>query len=55
MDALKTAQAETNLIVAEWRVREALTGNNPPAADQTYKLGEEVLVYSEENKNGWTI
>lgn len=47
MEALKTAQAEMNSIVAERRVVEALTRNIPPAADRVYKLGEEVLVYSE--------
>ena len=50
MDMIKKAQAEMNTIVAERRVLAALTRDIPPAADRTYKLGEEVLVYSELNK-----
>ena len=39
-----------NSIVAERRVLAALTRDIPPAADRTYKFGEEVLVYSEREK-----
>ena len=50
MAIIKKAQAERNSILGERRVLEALTRNIPPAADRTYKLGEEVLVYSEKDK-----
>ena len=47
---IKSAQAEMNSIVAERKVLSALTRNIPPAADRVFKLGEEVLVYHEQNK-----
>ena len=50
MEIIKSAQAEMNSIVAERRVLAALTRDIPPAADRNYKLGEEVLVYSEKEK-----
>lgn len=50
MEPIKTAQAEMNSIVAERKVYAAPTRNIPPAADRTYKLGEEVLVLSEGKK-----
>ena len=53
MELIKKAQAEMNNIIAERRVLAALTRDIPPAADRTYQLGEEVLVWSEEKKQ-WT-
>ncbi len=47
---IQMAQAEMNSIVAERRVLAALTRDIPPAADRTYKIGEDVLVYSEKDK-----
>ena len=40
-----------NTIIAERKVLAALTRDNPPAADRVYNLGEEVLVYSEKEKD----
>lgn len=53
MAMIKETQAEMNCSIAERRVLTALTRDIPPAADRTYNIGEEVLVYSEEEKNGW--
>lgn len=39
-----------NLIVAVRRVLTKLTRHIAPAADRTYKLGEEVLVINEDKK-----
>ena len=39
-----------NSSIAERRIMTALTRDIPPAADRTYKLGEEVLVYNEYKK-----
>lgn len=50
MEDLKTAQAEMNPIVNERRVLTALTRKMPPATDRTYKLGQNVLAYSELKK-----
>ncbi len=50
LEMIKTAQAEMNSIVAERRVLAAVTRDVPPATDRTYKLGEDVLVYSEKEK-----
>ena len=50
LEIIKIAQAEMNSIVAERRVLAALTRDIPPAADRTYKIGEEVLIYSEKEK-----
>ena len=44
---LISAQMEMNAIVAERRIQAALTRQIPPAADRTYQLGDEVLVFSE--------
>lgn len=44
-----------NSIVTERRELEALTRNIPPAADRTYKMGEEVTVFSEQKIMDWTI
>lgn len=56
MNAIKTAQAEMNSIVAEQRVLTVLTRNILPAADRTYKLGEEELVFNEDKKGmPWSI
>lgn len=52
MEAVKTAQAEMNAIVAERRFRTALTHEISPAADRSYKVGEEVFVFSE-NRKEW--
>lgn len=41
MEAIKTAQAEMNSIVAERKVYESLTRNTPPVADRAYKLGKD--------------
>ena len=51
MNAIKTAQAEMNSIIAERGVLAALTRDIPPAADRTDKIGEEVLVFSEKDKH----
>ena len=51
MRLLATAQMEMNAIVAERRVQAALTRQIPPAADRVYQLGDEVLVFSEQDKN----
>ena len=48
MNAIKSAQAEMNSIIAECRIMTALKSDMPPAADRTYKLGEEALVYNED-------
>lgn len=40
-----------NNIIAERSVLAALKRDIPPAAYRQYKLGEEVLVYSEKDKN----
>lgn len=52
MEAIKTAQAEMTAKVAERRIRTALAHEIPPAADQSFKVGEEVLVNSENGKEG---
>lgn len=46
MKALKTAQSEINLIVAERKVCAALTHDISPVSLRTYKLDKETLVYS---------
>ena len=50
MDALQIAQKEMNSIIAERRVRTALSKEVPPAADIVYQIGEEVLFHSEKEK-----
>lgn len=50
MEALKTAQAEMSLIIAERRVLEALIEYIPSTADRIFRWEEEVLVYSELKK-----
>lgn len=50
MAALPTAQAEMHAIIAERRITSALTPDIPPAVDRHYRLGEEVLVFSEKEK-----
>jgi len=50
LEIIKTAQAEMNSIVAERKIMTALSKNVPAAADRTYKLGEEILVYNENLK-----
>lgn len=52
MEALKIAQAEMNAIVAENPILKALTREIQPAADRTYKLGQEVPVHLEQ-KEDW--
>lgn len=47
------AQAEMNAIMAERKIMTALTGDIPLAANCIYKIEEEVLVYSE-NEKKWT-
>lgn len=48
MDAINLAQAERKSVIDEVRVKIALLNNIPAAADCTHKLGEEVLIFSEE-------
>lgn len=50
LEAIKLVQAEMNSIVAERRVQMVLTKSTPPSADQTYKLREEVVIYSDLKK-----
>lgn len=50
MEILASSQAEMNAIIAEQKIRAALTRNITPAADRVHKFGEEVLVYSEKEK-----
>ena len=50
MKAPTSAQMEMNRIVSERKVLTALNRDIPPAADRSYRLGEEVLVYSETEK-----
>lgn len=47
LEAIKTAQAEMNAIVAERRIRTALAYEITPPSDRIYKVGEEVHVCSE--------
>lgn len=47
MEAIKTTQAKMNSIVEERELFEAWTRNIPPAANHSYKVGEDALVYSE--------
>lgn len=47
MEALKSTHIKMNLIVAERRVLKVPMRNISLAADQKYKLGEGVLVFSE--------
>lgn len=52
MQVPAAAQAEMNAIFAERKIMTALTGEIPPSAKRIYEMGEEVLVYSEnENKS----
>jgi hypothetical protein len=53
MAALGAAQKEMSAIVSENRITAALTHNVPSSVDRTYKVGEEVLVFREKEKN-WT-
>ena len=48
---LVSAQIEMNAIIAERRIQAALTRQIPPAAHRVYQLGDEVLVFSEIDKN----
>lgn len=50
MHANKSAQAEMISIVAERRLLTALTRDIPPTADRNNTIAEEVLAYSENNK-----
>ena len=50
MKLLISAQIEMNAIVAERRIQAALTRQIRPASDRTYQLGDEVLVFSEQDK-----
>lgn len=54
MNAIKIAEAVMNSIIAERKVLEAITKNISPAADRSYWLGEECLVYFGK-KNGWVF
>ena len=47
----KSASVEMNAIMAERRIQAALIRQIPPAAHRTYQLGDEVLVFSEQDKN----
>lgn len=48
MNAIKLSQVEMNSIVSEVRIWTSSTGDIPTTVDQTYKLGEELLVYNED-------
>ena len=50
MGLLTSGQMEMNAIIAERRIQAALTKQIPPAADRTYRLGDEVLVFCEQDK-----
>ena len=50
MDILRSAQMEINAIIAERRILRALNRDIPPASDRVYRLGDEVLVYTEKDK-----
>lgn len=52
MEALKTAQWETNSIVAERSVLEVLTRNIRPAVDRKYNFGYEILAHLGTIKRG---
>ena len=51
MRLLIFAQMEMNATIAERRIQAELTKQIPPAADRTYQIGDEVLVFSEQDKN----
>lgn len=50
MEALKSAQEVMNSIETERLALKALPGNNPHVSERNYKLGEDVLVYSDIRK-----
>lgn len=52
MKTVATAQAELNAIIAKQRIQSASTNEIPPPADGQYKLEEEILVYSKQEKRG---
>lgn len=54
MDALKTAQDETNSMFVQRKDWETLTKNVPPAADRKYNLGDQIVIYSETEKE-WIV
>lgn len=47
---IKEVQSITNSIIAEWHVLGALTTDIPPTTDRVYNIGEDVLVYYENEK-----
>lgn len=47
IEALKSAQAEVNSVVAKCRVHETPTRSIPSSGDRNWSLNEEVIVYSE--------
>ena len=51
MQILSTVQMEMNAINAERRVLAALNPKIPPAFDRVYNLGDEILVFSEQEKH----
>lgn len=53
MKILKPVQAYMSFRIAERIVLSFLTRNIPLSADLNYMFGEEVLVISEEEKNGY--
>ena len=50
MQIISTAQMEMNAIMAEQRVLATLNRNIPPASHRLYNLGDEILVFSEQEK-----
>jgi hypothetical protein len=50
LDAIKTAQAERNNIIAEQRIQEAMIRRVTPAADYILKPGQPVRVYREKDE-----
>ena len=51
MRLVTSTQMEMNAIIPERIMQAALTRQIPPAADRTYQIGGEVLVFSEHDKN----
>ena len=50
MQIISTAQMEMNEIMAERSVLASLNRSIRPASDRVYKLGDEILVFSEQEK-----
>lgn len=50
MQVLSAAQAEMSAVIAERKIKTALTRDIASAANRVYKTAEEVLVYSGNEK-----